>query len=185
MKIERKYIDLAIIAATLGVILWQRDRIRYFLNLPIKYLTDMKNTDFISQLHPKYKAIFARFISDVEKMGYEFIITSGYRSFEKQAQLKAQNPSNATPGLSTHNYGIAIDGVLYKDNRYWRKATSKKEWEATGVPKLARDVYKMRWGGDFTNYHDPIHFDMNLNTSALLAKYNSLGGKVEGNQIPI
>lgn len=169
---SRKYIDIGILIGGAAVILWQWNRIQYWINLPIKYLTDRLNSDYIADLHPKYKATFAAFIKDIEQLGYDVTITSGYRSFQRSAELNKENPLNADAGLSTHNYGLAVDIILYKDNKWWRKATSKADWIKTGVPELAKK-HGLFWGGDFKNYHDPVHFNvMGIDTEKLLAKYN-------------
>ena len=54
------------------------------------------------------------------------VITSGYRSLKKQAELyaayKKGGPLAAAPGKSAHNYGLAVDiaivGAKSSDRRY-------------------------------------------------------------------
>lgn len=113
---------------------------------------------FISQLAPSAQPIFREFIRRVEALGYSVIITSAVRTFKNQA---GQGGDNARVGYSTHEYGLATDINLQKGTSYWRKSTPKSEWEATGVPAIARSL-GMRWGGDFQSYKggDEVHFDL-------------------------
>lgn len=113
---------------------------------------------FIGKLSPSAQDKFREFIRRSEAKGYTVIITSGVRTFKNQSQ---QGGDNARVGYSTHEYGLAIDVNLQSGTSYWRKSTSKEDWEATGVPKIARDL-GMRWGGDFTSYKggDEVHFDL-------------------------
>lgn len=114
---------------------------------------------YVEKLHPVAQPYFVRFINEAEKTGWTVIITSGYRDYAKQVQLKAQNSKNASPGRSWHNYGMAIDINLSKGGERLRMASAKGAWQATGVPKIALDM-GMTWGGNFPNYHDPVHFDI-------------------------
>ena len=43
-----------------------------------------------------------------------------------------------------------------------------KSWKASGIPAIAVNECKMRWGGDFSNYLDCVHFDVTRATSATL-----------------
>jgi|TARA_R110000803_G_scaffold25320_7_gene60520 peptidoglycan L-alanyl-D-glutamate endopeptidase CwlK len=126
----------------------------------LKWYRDEKTKNIVETLHPKIVDEFKEFISRVEKeLGLQIIATSGYRTWKKQAALKKANPKNAAAGDSDHNYGFALDiNVLNKDGKnILRKATSKKKWEDSGIVKMAKNM-GFKWGGDFSNYHDPIHF---------------------------
>lgn len=113
----------------------------------------------LKKLHPKAQNKFRSFIKDLQDLGYDVILTSGYRTFQEQIKLKKENSSNAQAGLSHHNYGTGIDINVKKGTTWLRKASSKADWEKSGIPKLAKDKYNLRWGGDFNSYHDPVHFD--------------------------
>lgn len=65
---------------------------------------DMKNlkTLFVQRLNGFYE--------EARKLGYKIECTSGFRSYEKQAQLHKENPRGASPpGGSSHEVGIAVD----------------------------------------------------------------------------
>ncbi len=166
---------------------------------PNKKLNDMVNKDlnnryksandvYIGKLHPVAKPIFTNFLNDVIAMGYAVIISSGYRDTAKQVQLKKENSKNATAGFSTHEYGLALDINLVKDGKILNKLSPLADWKKTGVVDLAKNKYKMRWGGDFTGYLDPIHFDLGntYDTKHLyalaIAKFGS-PEKIKGNEL--
>ena len=145
----------------------------------------------LEQIHPAVRDRFEDFINRVEKeTGYIVYVTSTYRSFAKQAELKRQDNRNAAAGASYHNYGMAMDFNLIKNGERLRKASAKSKWEATGVPAIAKKM-GFRWGGDFSGYYDPIHIDTgNDYTMAQLKKaavqqYGQDPAKVIGNRVNI
>jgi hypothetical protein len=119
----------------------------------------------IKQVNPAAYAVFTSFIYDIEsKTDWQVLIVSGYRDEEKQALLKQMNPKNAAAGKSKHNFGKAIDICVFRRKglftQWLVKNSSKQAWEASQIPTIGK-AYKFRWGGDFTNYHDPVHFEVN------------------------
>lgn len=152
---------------------------------------DEQNEIIISNLHPSVRDLFRKFLAGIKDLGFKPLLTSGYRSFEKQKKLHAQNPSNAQAGFSPHNYGFAVDLNLIslKKNTYIRKADSRAKWILTGVPALAKQL-GLRWGGDFQTYHDPVHFDrLPFDTAELrkraIAQFGTDETKILGNKINI
>jgi D-alanyl-D-alanine carboxypeptidase len=119
----------------------------------------------IKEVNPAAHALFRSFIQDIEtKTDWQVLIVSGYRDEEKQAQLKHENPKNAAAGKSKHNFGKAIDICVFRRKglftQWLVKRSSKQAWETSQIPTIAK-TYKFRWGGDFSNYHDPVHFEVN------------------------
>jgi hypothetical protein len=140
----------------------------WFLYMPIlKEYSRYRNAqalEMIRKVNPESYTILNAFINDIEsKTDWKVIIISGYRDEAKQAILKKQNPKNASPGKSKHNFGKAIDINVYKQNGFFSqrlsKSSSKKAWEKTQIIALAK-AYKLNWGGNFSNYHDPVHFEV-------------------------
>jgi hypothetical protein len=164
-----------------------RQLVEFALN-PITIVLKAEQESFIRDLHPKYQGVFRRFIADVEATGWSVIITSGYRSFARQAELRAQDSRNGQPGLSLHNYGLAIDINAQKGTTWLRKRSSKAAWEASGIVKIA-ERYGLRWGGNFSGYHDPVHFDTGQRGADLLAiarqQFGSNPANIQGNKIRI
>ena len=148
------------------------------------------NTAIIKDLHPDAKQTFINFLHDVDKLGYAIVLTSGYRSSAKQAALKKENPKNATPGFSAHEYGIGLDLNLVKDGKWINKSSPLAEWKKTGIVDLAKNKYGMRWGGEFTGYLDPVHFDLaskyNINKMyAQAIKQFGTADKIQGTKVKL
>lgn len=146
------------------------------------------NKQHIDSLNAGAKKEFQDFINDIIKAGYAVVITSSYRDYLKQAAQK--DKKKGTPGYSTHNYGIGLDLNLVKDGKWINKDSSNSDWNKTGIVKLAKDKYKMRWGGDFKDYHDPIHFDLGnkYNVVKLYAQGLKQFGtpeKIQGNKLKL
>lgn len=146
----------------------------------------------ISILHSSYQDHFRSFISDFEasRPGFKVLITSGYRSFAKQASLKAENDNNARPGHSTHNYGLSIDiNVVQGNIVIARKDSADAVWEGLGILQIA-SKYGLTWGGNsFGNYKDRVHFglDKTFNTDILLnlarIQFGNIDSNVKGNKL--
>ena len=146
---------------------------------------------FIRDLHPKQQNLFRKFIAAAQKRGWKVVLTSGFRSFAKQGELKKANSKNASPGRSVHNYGYAIDVNLVniQTKKWLKKASPKTDWIASGIPKLAEEM-GLRWGGKaFAGYYDPVHFEKAVDTKVLLAQAKKQFGsdvtKIEGNKVLI
>jgi hypothetical protein len=106
---------------------------------------------------------FSSFIDEVEaQTDWQVVITSGYRTAKEQAILNEKDGRNANAGQSKHNFGKAIDINLYKHtwlSSVWlMKKSDKKRWEDSGLLKIAQKN-RLKWGGDFKSYYDPVHFE--------------------------
>jgi D-alanyl-D-alanine dipeptidase len=118
----------------------------------------------IKGVNPEAYATFESFIKAIEaETDWQVMIVSGYRDEEKQAILKKMNPKNASPGKSKHNFGKAIDICVFQSSNFstkWLvKSSSKQAWEASQITAIAAQ-FKLNWGGDFSHYHDPVHFEV-------------------------
>ena len=151
-------------------------------------------------IHPVVKASAIEMIRRAYNEGIFVKITHGYRSMEEQAALygqgrssyvyngkqygnkKAVKVTNAKPGSSYHNFGLAIDFVLTnKDGTaaYW---TVNDKWRR--VAEIAKGLGFV-WGGDWSSFKDNPHLEMTggLTTSHLRAghkpdisiKYTAVG----------
>lgn len=147
-------------------------------------LANSQSEKEIKKLHPKFRDL-ARALTNRTKnqLGLDMFVTSGYRTVEEQRILHNQNPQNAKPGYSSHNFGFAFD-VNVRDkngNLKLKKSSSSKQWKDAGIINIS-NALGLKWGGDgaFGSYHDPIHFYIKpsgKSTSDLRAIYNS--GKVD------
>ena len=120
----------------------ERDALRgFFTSSPQhSHMADVLN------LHPAVRRAAQALLSSVRRAGYTAEITSAYRDPNKQASLyrdwlagRRRLPV-APPGLSTHQYGFAIDVV------------SSAPIEV--LVDLAQAI-GFRWAGP----RDPVHFD--------------------------
>jgi peptidoglycan L-alanyl-D-glutamate endopeptidase CwlK len=88
-----------------------------------------------------------RLVVAMESLGKPIQITEGFRSPERQAELYAQGRTkpgrivtNAKPGESKHNKGLAFD-VVFRERGY---AAPEADWQALGM--LGRS-FGLSWGG--------------------------------------
>ena len=133
--------------------------------LPIQWRRN--NQLQLSRIHetkPSSASLFRHFIEDVEaETGWKVFITSGLRSSEEQAALKRLNAKNASAERSKHVLGLAIDLNLVQ--RQWfgyqrlTKVCNRGRWKVSGVLRIA-DRHGLKWGGDFSSYYDPVHFEI-------------------------
>ena len=100
--------------------------------------------------------------------GYILTINAIYRSYQRSIELKRQNPNNSTPGFSSHNYAFAIDMNVTDPNGNTYTKGNRTPWVESGIPEVAKSL-GMRWGGDFKNYVDCVHFDVTRVTDATIA----------------
>lgn len=200
MDRKQKTLLIAGVAAlgVIGVSIWKRKEIASGVSsLAAKvrnYVFDKLVEGKLSQLHPEAQPYFREFVKRAQDKGWTVHITSGYRDASKQKEIKEQGSDFAVrPGNSYHNYGMAIDINLYKGNwkNHIKMASSKAEWEATGVPAIAREL-GIRWGGDFKGKEkgDHVHFDKPLKPMAELhqlakSQYGSNVLDWKGNEIKL
>lgn len=152
---------------------------------------DSKSNEVISKLHPKIRQRATDFVNDLKEQGITYRIYNGTRTFDEQAELygkgrtaaelamsgvdtKWAQPSekkvtNAKPGSSYHNYGLAFDGVEIKDGQAIWNNPNEQKIAVTGAK------YGFYWGGLFITFKDRPHFeDKQFGTwQQLLALYNA------------
>jgi len=132
-----------------------------------------KNDELINNLHPKIRSMAADFVNEVEKeLNIQLKVTSTLRTFEEQAALYAKGRTksggvvtNAEPGESYHNYGLALD-VFDSTNQTFH--ISEKI-------ALIGESKGFKWGGRWANLIDKPHFEKSfgLKTSELLSRYRN------------
>jgi hypothetical protein len=120
---------------------------------------------------PGVKELFTDFILEVqETTPYYVQLNSGYRDFTDQLNKRERWDNGdkqnlavrpATPGLSLHQYGLAIDMNPVHENGTTITSTDTNDvWEASGIVAIA-DRLGLRWGGRFEEPNrDAIHFDL-------------------------
>lgn len=165
---------------------------------PMSY-TDKVTLERIQLLHPKvrneaqeiYKEICNRL---TRKSHCRF--SSTLRTFKEQQAIYDQGRtkpgkivSNARPGTSFHNYGLAIDIVLLidkDDDGYYETASwdTAGDYDKDGKADWLEVVQVFKefgwvWGGDFRSFRDFPHFEKSFGYSVrqLLDLHNA--GKVD------
>jgi peptidoglycan L-alanyl-D-glutamate endopeptidase CwlK len=130
----------------------------------------------ISKLHPIIRDRARAFIAACQQRGIFLRITSGLRTFDEQAEEYAKGRTapgsivtNAEPGESYHNYGLAIDVVEMKDGEgLW----DNPNWNT--IASIGKS-FGFRWGGDFNSFKDIPHFEYTAghNFTQLLSMYKT------------
>lgn len=128
-----------------------------------------------SGIHPVVKETILEVIKRAYKEGIYVQVSMGHRTMEQQAALFGQgrssyvykgkqygNPSkpkvtNALPGQSMHNYGLAIDYFLVSVDGNTALWTVNTKWRR--VAQIAKSL-GFAWGGDWKDFVDYPHLDM-------------------------
>ena len=144
---------------------------------------DERSAKNVATLHTKVQQLFTNWIADCQAVaaahGYEYKAISGNRTWEEQAKIYAQGRTapgkivtNAKPGYSNHNYGIAVDMGVFKAGKYL-DASSPSEAEAfhRKAAQIA-EKYNIEWGGSWSSFKDYPHFE--YKTGKTLAQLRQL-----------
>ncbi|MFE4814638.1 M15 family metallopeptidase [Peribacillus simplex] len=101
-------------------------------------------------------------------------ISAGYRSMEEQATLYGQSRlysfngkdysnlakpkvTNAKPGQSFHNFGLAVDYFLVTEDGKTALWTVNTKWKR--VAAIGKEL-GFKWGGDWSGFKDYPHLEM-------------------------
>ncbi|GJN59778.1 M15 family metallopeptidase [Elizabethkingia anophelis] len=127
----------------------------------------------IGKLHPVIREEVMQIIKDCDTAltgRAKVRITQGLRTYAEQAKLYAQGRTtpglkitNARPGQSIHNYGLAVDICLIIDGKTasWDIA---KDWDGDRIADWQECVrifnrYGWEWGGNWKTFKDYPHFE--------------------------
>lgn len=108
----------------------------------------------MDQLYLPFLQKLLEVVAACNTRGAEYRATEGYRSFQEQARLYFQGRTmagrivtDALPGYSAHNYGLAVDLCRFVGNR--------PSWALVDYAILGQEATKagLLWGGEF---HHPI-----------------------------
>jgi peptidoglycan L-alanyl-D-glutamate endopeptidase CwlK len=118
----------------------------------------------LEDLHPRVRAMCEAHIAACRAAGIDIIITSTLRTMEEQAALYAQGRStpgrkvtNAKPGQSFHNYGLAYDVVPLRAGKpVWGTiGPDLALWQRVGALGKAQGL---EWAGDWVRFKEFPHF---------------------------
>lgn len=123
-----------------------------------------KSERAMGAVHPRLKALAIELIKRAYHEGINIRITAGLRTNAEQQRLYNQGRTtpgnivtNARPGQSIHNFGLAIDFVLVNDADTTVSWTVNKEWRRVGA--IGKQL-GFQWGGDWTSFRDYPHLDL-------------------------
>ncbi len=160
---------------------------------------DKPSATLLQLLHPKIRQSALDAFSEVEQAltgKARCRVTSTLRTFDEQAKLYAQGRTtkgaivtNAKPGQSFHNFGLALDFALIVDtdgNGTFETTSwnTTKDYDAdlvadwTEVVKIFKN-HGFAWGGDWRSFKDLPHVEKNCGhtLTQLLALHKA--GKVD------
>ena len=147
---------------------------------PAAPATDMAEADPRSEKHiatlmPEVRPLARALVHKAAAMGLQIRIISGFRTYEEQAALYAQGRSapgrvitNARPGYSNHNFGIAFDVGVFEGSRYLGESPKYK-----AVGALGMDI-GLEWGGSWKTLVDEPHFQLRPAWAAGMAERQML-----------
>lgn len=134
-----------------------------------------KSINRMGLVHPVVKDSAIELIKRAYKEGIHVLMTNGYRNLEEQAKLygKGRNSyiykgrnygdpksaivTNARPGSSNHNYGLAVDYVLANEDATEVYYTVNDKFKR--VAAIAKTL-GFAWGGDWSSFKDYPHLEM-------------------------
>ena len=142
-----------------------------------------RSMDRLGAVHSMLRVYTEELIRRAYKEGINVQISSGFRSNEDQAYIYGQGRpgyryngklygregaivSNARPGTSVHNYGLAIDYFLTTQDGSKSTWIVNAQWKRVGAIAKAMGF---EWGGDWTSFKDYPHlqFTQGLSISKL------------------
>lgn len=118
----------------------------------------------LSLLHPAFRSLIEQVIAAAAEQGLVLVPMSGARDHDEQQRLYDQGRTapgaivtNARPGQSLHNYGMALDLVPQQliDTANWSPESDL--WQTVGA--LASE-FGLEWGGNWTGFVDRPHVQM-------------------------
>lgn len=117
----------------------------------------------LADLRPEFFQKAVRFLAATKKAGLDVLIYCTYRSLEEQMRLynigrtlPGRIVTNAAPGHSAHNYGLAFDGAPLIHGRIaWE---DHEHWQIYG--RIAQEV-GLEWAGaPEYPFHEQPHIQM-------------------------
>jgi len=131
---------------------------------------DERSLKNVATLHSKVQQVFKNWIAECQIMaaahGYEYKAISGNRTWDEQAKIYAQGRTspgkivtNAKPGYSNHNYGIAVDMGVFRDGKYLDGLKPAEAQAFHNKAAVVAEKYNIEWGGSWKSFKDYPHFE--------------------------
>jgi hypothetical protein len=125
----------------------------------------------VSYMNENIQYAFRNFYESLRDGGYDdYVITINavFRPFSRSVELKAENPKNAAPGRSVHNYAAGVDFNVTDPKGRTFKKKERNPWIEQGIVAMA-EKSGIKWGGSFSGYIDSVHFYVQFNRDVALS----------------
>jgi peptidoglycan L-alanyl-D-glutamate endopeptidase CwlK len=149
-----------------------------------------KAEDRLSKIHPTLADKARQLIAKAHAEGIDLVVTQGLRTIAEQNALYAQGRTapgkivtKAKGGSSYHNFGLAFDIAVRKENGDIDWDTAKLY---SRVGQLGKSI-GLEWGGDFKSIKDTPHFQLTfgLTLSQLRAGKRPSGSTVTSDEAAV
>ncbi|CAH0305470.1 peptidoglycan-binding protein [Priestia megaterium] len=149
-----------------------------------------KAEDRLSKIHPTLADKARQLIAKAHEEGIDLVVTQGLRTIAEQNALYAQGRTapgkivtKAKGGSSYHNFGLAFDIAVRKEN-------GEIDWDSTKLYSRVGQLGKsigLEWGGDFKSIRDTPHFQLTfgLTLSQLRAGKRPSGSTVTSDEAAV
>lgn len=131
------------------------------------FVFSQRSLNNLQGVHPKLVAVMTKVLEYSE---YDFVVTEGVRSYERQVQLKNEGKSKTLKSYhlkQDDGYGHAVDvaalvpGANGKSTVSWDLKYYTKINEA--VQRAAKELgVKITWGGSWKTFVDSPHFQIEM-----------------------
>ena len=164
-----------------------------YKNLKLKRKKIVTLEQLLPELNPSSRKAFESFFKDMQQnyKGYTVLVNAIGRSLKKsEVLLKTNDPKNAKPGRSKHNYFASIDfNVIEPSGAYLKKRDAynpgkvRTQWVNQGFEKLAKK-HNLIWGGNFKDNEDCVHFAYKFPIDTAVANAIKKYGEIESTGVP-
>ncbi|WHY55701.1 peptidoglycan-binding protein [Peribacillus simplex] len=144
------------------------------MTVALRTLLDRSLKKMGKGMNPVVKASALEMVERAYTERITVLISAGHRSLEEQAALYGQGRvysyngknysnlakpivTNAKPGQSYHNYGLAIDFFIVSDDGKVAVWTVDSKWQR--VAAIGKGL-GFKWGGDWSSFKDYPHLEM-------------------------
>lgn len=137
--------------------------------LVIKKLTEKEprglaqSERYITRLDPSIRNMARELLTRASNVGIDLVVTQGLRDNAEQQRLYDQGRTtegpivtNAPPGSSWHNFGLAFDVAVLSPEGKATWPNDSALWDRIGQLGKASGL---TWGGDFASIKDRPHFE--------------------------
>lgn len=145
-------------------------------------------------LQSEFKFLITKLIRDLHEDGCKLHVFEGRRSFKRQQYLYEQGRTRlydykgnklkvvtrAPPGLSMHQYGLAVDLAFHDPNYFGVHWTWDGDYSALG--EVIKKYPLLEWAGDWKHFKELPHVQLKTDYSIfdLHNRYLKFGGGVNG-----